>query len=103
MVDVSFISLTKILGNCFSFLVKGGHLIALVKPQFEAGRERIGRKGVVRELDVHTEIIDSINLFAHKTGFKPIQSEPSPITGKKSGNIEYLVHMKKPYIGERVT
>ena len=98
VVDVSFISLTKILKNCFSFLTEGGQLIALIKPQFEAGRDRIGKKGTVKELDVHAEIIDSIGLFAGELGFRMIKTEPSPITGKKSGNIEYLAHMEKPII-----
>jgi len=96
VVDVSFISLTKILKNCFSFLAKGGQLIALIKPQFEAGRDRIGKKGIVKERDVHAEIIDSIGQFAREIGFRSIKIEPSPITGKKSGNIEYLAYMEKP-------
>jgi len=96
VIDVSFISLTKLLKNCFSFLVKGGDLIGLVKPQFEAGRERVAKGGVVKEQAVHDEIIASVSEYAQSTGFITKQVEVSPIMGKKSKNLEYLIHLVKP-------
>ena len=96
VIDVSFISLTKLLKNCFSFLVKGGDLIGLVKPQFEAGRERVAKGGVVKEQAVHDKIIASVSEYAQSTGFITKQVEVSPIMGKKSKNLEYLIHLVKP-------
>lgn len=96
VIDVSFISLTKILGNCLNFLTKNGELIALIKPQFEAGKENIHRGGIVTRDDIKTDVIVSIKNFAEKIGFV-CESEviSSPIQGKKSGNQEFLIHLKK--------
>jgi 23S rRNA (cytidine1920-2'-O)/16S rRNA (cytidine1409-2'-O)-methyltransferase len=96
VIDVSFISLKKILGNCMNFLVAGGHLVALIKPQFEAGRSRVGKGGVVNSPEIHQEIIRSIENYAESVGFIPSKVIPSPIYGKKSGNQEFLIHLTKP-------
>ena len=95
VIDVSFISLKKILGNCMKFLVKGGNLVALIKPQFEAGRNRVKKGGLVNDPDIHREIVRSIEAHAVSVGFRLIKVTASPITGKKSGNQEFLLHLKK--------
>ena len=96
VIDVSFISLTKILGNCLNFLTKNGELIALIKPQFEAGKENITKGGIVIREDIKAEVIITIKNFAEKIGFV-CEGEvvSSPIQGKKSGNQEFLIHLKK--------
>jgi 23S rRNA (cytidine1920-2'-O)/16S rRNA (cytidine1409-2'-O)-methyltransferase len=96
VVDVSFISLKKILPNCFPFLKKSGELIALVKPQFEAGREHIKKGGIVSEPSVRQHVIQSIIDFAKEIGFDYRDYCLSPIQGKKSGNTEFLIHLLKP-------
>lgn len=93
-VDVSFISLTKILIPARRILKTGGHMVCLIKPQFEAGREKVGKNGVVREPQVHREVIGKIVDFAHLTGFSVLGLEYSPIKGPE-GNIEYLIHLAK--------
>ena len=93
-VDVSFISLTKVLGPARELLADGGEMVCLIKPQFEAGREKVGKKGVVRDKSVHEEVIDKIISFALSIGFSVLHLEYSPIKGPE-GNIEYLVHLKK--------
>ena len=102
VVDVSFISLTKLLKNCFQLLVNGGDLICLIKPQFEAGKDRVSRGGVVKDTTVHKEIIETVNGYAQKIGFIAKQLEISPLPGKKSKNQEYLVHLQKPRIAENI-
>ncbi|MBQ0043319.1 MAG: TlyA family RNA methyltransferase [Lachnospiraceae bacterium] len=92
--DVSFISLTKILGVAYSLLKDGGEMVCLIKPQFEAGRDKVGKKGVVRDPKVHEEVVRSITSFAFETGFTLKGLEHSPIKGPE-GNIEYLLYMKK--------
>jgi 23S rRNA (cytidine1920-2'-O)/16S rRNA (cytidine1409-2'-O)-methyltransferase len=72
----------------------GGEVVALIKPQFEAGREKVGKKGVVREPETHFEVIEKVALFADSIGFKILDIEYSPIKGPE-GNIEYLIHLKK--------
>lgn len=94
-IDVSFISLTRILKNCLTFLIDGGDLIALIKPQFEAGRKNIGRGGVVKDQGIRRRVIDTIKQHAESLSFEVRQIEPSPIQGKRSGNVEYLIHMRK--------
>lgn len=94
-IDVSFISLTKVLGPVKELLVPGGEITALIKPQFEAGREKVGKKGVVREKSTHLEVIEMVISFAKEIGFKVLDLEYSPIKGPE-GNIEYLVHLRKP-------
>ena len=68
--------------------------MALIKPQFEAGREKVGKKGVVREKSTHHEVIEQVIVYAISIGFKVLELEYSPIKGPE-GNIEYLVHLKK--------
>lgn len=93
-VDVSFISLTKILIPARSLLREGGQMVCLIKPQFEAGREKVGKNGVVRDTKVHEEVIHKIIDFADSIGFEVLHLDYSPIKGPE-GNIEYLLHMKK--------
>lgn len=93
-IDVSFISLKLILPVLFGFLKQGGKCVALIKPQFEAGRDKVGKKGVVRDLSTHIEVIDSIVGFALETGFSVLGLTFSPIKGPE-GNIEYLIFLSK--------
>ncbi len=93
-VDVSFISLTKILLPARALLCKAGEMVCLIKPQFEAGRDKVGKKGVVREPKVHKEVIRRIIDYADFIGFDILHLDFSPIKGPE-GNIEYLVHLKK--------
>ncbi|MCI9338664.1 MAG: TlyA family RNA methyltransferase [Lachnospiraceae bacterium] len=93
-VDVSFISLTKILLPARNLLKPGGEMVCLIKPQFEAGREKVGKKGVVREAAVHEEVIRRIVDFADLAGFAVLDLDFSPVRGPE-GNIEYLLHLKK--------
>ena len=93
-VDVSFISLTKVLGPARELLRDGGEMVCLIKPQFEAGREKVGKKGVVRDLAVHEEVIAKVVDFAVEQRFFVRDLEYSPIKGPE-GNIEYLVYIKK--------
>lgn len=93
-IDVSFISLTKVLGPVRELLTPEGEIVSLIKPQFEAGREKVGKKGVVRDPAVHEEVINKVVAFAHSLGFETKALEYSPIKGPE-GNIEYLLWMKK--------
>lgn len=93
-VDVSFISLTKVLGPARELLSENGEMVCLIKPQFEAGREKVGKKGVVRDRTVHEEVIRKVEAFAIEQGFWVWNLEYSPIKGPE-GNIEYLVYIKK--------
>ena len=93
-VDVSFISLTKVLGPARELLRENGQMVCLIKPQFEAGREKVGKKGVVRDKKVHEEVIESVIAFAREIGFAVRGLEYSPIKGPE-GNIEYLVWIEK--------
>lgn len=93
-VDVSFISLTKILNVVYDLLVPGGSAAVLIKPQFEAGKEKVGKKGVVREPEIHEEVIKNVLGFAAVTGFKIRGLDFSPVKGPE-GNIEYLAYLEK--------
>ena len=93
-VDVSFISLTKVLGPARALLKDNGQMVCLIKPQFEAGREKVGKKGVVRDKAVHEEVINKVIDFALEIGFSVRNLEYSPIKGPE-GNIEYLVYIEK--------
>lgn len=93
-VDVSFISLKIILPVLFALLREGGEAVCLIKPQFEAGKENVGKKGVVRDPSVHTEVVKTVTQFALETGFSVLHLSFSPIKGPE-GNIEYLMHIKK--------
>lgn len=92
--DVSFISLTKVLVPARELLNDNGEMVCLIKPQFEAGREKVGKKGVVRDPKVHEEVIEKIVIFALENGFSVLNLEFSPIKGPE-GNIEYLVYLRK--------
>lgn len=93
-VDVSFISLKIILPVLITLLKDGASAVCLIKPQFEAGREKVGKKGVVRELSTHKEVVREIVSFAAQTGFSVCGLSFSPIKGPE-GNIEYLMYIKK--------
>ena len=93
-VDVSFISLDKILTPAYALLKEQGEMVALIKPQFEAGREKVGKKGVVRDPKVHEEVIAKIVRHADEISFEVLDLSYSPIRGPE-GNIEYLIHLKK--------
>ena len=93
-VDVSFISLTKILLPARRLLSESGEMVCLIKPQFEAGRDKVGKKGVVREKKVHEEVIQKILVFARLVGFDVLDLAFSPIKGPE-GNIEYLIYIRK--------
>ena len=92
--DVSFISLTKILIPARNLLKDGGQMVCLIKPQFEAGKEKVGKKGVVRDPGVDGEVIEKVIDFADYIGFQVRDLEHSPIKGPE-GNIEYLVFLEK--------
>ena len=92
--DVSFISLDKILPTAFTLLRDKARMVCLIKPQFEAGREQVGKKGVVRDPKVHEEVIIKINTVAQECGFAPLDLTYSPIRGPE-GNIEYLLLLEK--------
>ena len=93
-VDVSFISLTKILIPARNLLKPGGQMVCLIKPQFEAGRDKVGKKGVVREVSTHREVIAKVADYADMIGYSVLHLEYSPIRGPE-GNIEYLLHLEK--------
>lgn len=93
-VDVSFISLTKILGPAYNLLKTDAQMVCLIKPQFEAGKEKVGKKGVVRDPAVHVEVIEMVMDYAVSIGFEILNLDYSPIRGPE-GNIEYLLHIYK--------
>ncbi len=92
-VDVSFISLTKVLPPAKLLLKDDAQMVCLIKPQFEAGREKVGKKGVVRDLAVHKEVIEKVIGFASAIGFDILALDYSPVKGPE-GNIEYLVYLQ---------
>ncbi len=92
-IDVAFISLTKVLLPVKGLLVPDGEVVCLIKPQFEAGREQVGKKGVVRDKNVHVDVIEMVIDYAKSIGFSILRLDYSPIKGPE-GNIEYLLHIK---------
>ncbi|MCA1320593.1 TlyA family RNA methyltransferase [Bacillus tianshenii] len=92
-IDVSFISLKLILPVLKTLLVQDSDIVALVKPQFEAGREQVGKKGIVRDPDIHEAVLEMIRDFSLKEGYDVQDLSFSPITGGE-GNIEFLLHLK---------
>lgn len=92
--DVSFISLEKILPVAYELLKDKGQMVCLIKPQFEAGREKVGKKGVVRDKKVHEEVIEKIVTFSIGAGFNILGLTFSPVKGPE-GNIEYLMWIEK--------
>ena len=93
-IDVAFISLTKVLEPVKALMKEGASMVCLIKPQFEAGREKVGKKGVVRDPAVHRDVIESIISYAGSLGFTICGLDFSPIRGPE-GNIEYLLYIKK--------
>lgn len=103
-VDVSFISLKHILPNLNTLLASDGQAVCLIKPQFEAGKEKVGKKGVVRDLNVHLEVVENVINLAVENGFSVMGLQFSPIKGPE-GNIEYLIYLNKssnPIVSENV-
>lgn len=92
-VDVAFISLTKVLAPVKALMKEDGQIVCLIKPQFEAGREKVGKKGVVRDRKVHEEVIETVMNYALGLGFHILGLDHSPIRGPE-GNIEYLLYME---------
>jgi 23S rRNA (cytidine1920-2'-O)/16S rRNA (cytidine1409-2'-O)-methyltransferase len=93
-IDVAFISLTKVLQPVRNLLKDHCEVVCLIKPQFEAGREKVGKKGVVRDPQVHIDVIEKIIAYAVSIGFRVLNLDYSPIKGPE-GNIEYLLHIRK--------
>lgn len=93
-IDVSFISLKLVFPKVDELLTQNGDCVALIKPQFEAGRDKVGKKGVVRDINVHKEVIENVFNFTKELGFKIVELDYSPIKGPE-GNIEYLMHIRK--------
>ena len=92
-IDVSFISLHLILPNLHSIIKEGGSVVALIKPQFEAGREKVGKHGIVHDPKTHLEVVQDIMAFSASVGYDVCELDFSPITGGQ-GNIEFLIHLK---------
>lgn len=97
-IDVSFISLTKVLPAVLGVLGERGQLVCLIKPQFEAGREKVGKKGVVRDINVHKEVIEKIAAYVRTQNLGILGLSFSPIKGPE-GNIEYLIYLDKSQTG----
>lgn len=93
-IDVSFISLGLILPALHGILADGGQVVALVKPQFEAGREQIGKNGIVKDPAIHQRVLQEVTALAVAEGFSAMQLDFSPIQGGQ-GNIEFLLHLEK--------
>ncbi|PWU68562.1 TlyA family RNA methyltransferase [Gracilibacillus dipsosauri] len=98
-VDVSFISLKLILPPLFKLLKENSDCVILIKPQFEAGKEEVGKKGIVREAAIHERVLNDILTFSHQTGFEFLNLTFSPITGG-DGNIEFLAWLRKSSVNE---
>ena len=98
-VDVSFISLTKVLEPAKALLREGAQMVCLIKPQFEAGKDKVGKKGVVREQSTHREVIEKVIAYARGLGFRVLHLDDSPVKGPE-GNIEYLVHLANDNLPE---
>jgi 23S rRNA (cytidine1920-2'-O)/16S rRNA (cytidine1409-2'-O)-methyltransferase len=95
-IDVAFISLTKVLAPVKALMTEQGQIVCLIKPQFEAGREKVGKKGVVREPETHEEVIVKVMDYARSLGFHILGLDHSPIRGPE-GNIEYLLYMENDH------
>ena len=93
-IDVAFISLVLVLPVAYNLLKDDGEVVALIKPQFEAGKEKVGKKGVVKDIAVHKEVVEKIYDFSIELGFSVLGLDFSPIKGPE-GNIEYLIYLKK--------
>ncbi len=93
-IDVAFISLKLVLPVAYSLMGEGAQMVALIKPQFEAGRENVGKKGVVRDINVHKDVVKTVTQFTQDMGFTVKGLDFSPIRGPE-GNIEYLMYVSK--------
>lgn len=100
-IDVAFISLEKVLPVAYEILSEGGEVVALIKPQFEAGRDKVGKKGVVRDKKIHAEVLEKILNFSREINFKICGLDFSPIKGPE-GNIEYLTFLSKNFDAENI-
>ena len=100
-IDVSFISLKLVLPSAFALLKDGGECVALIKPQFAAGKAHLSKNGIVRDTKVHKKVCDNIAEFASAVGFERSEIIPSPITGG-DGNTEYLIYLKRLKAGDRL-
>ncbi len=100
-VDVSFISLSKILPAAYPLLKEDAKMVCLIKPQFEAGRDQVGKKGVVRDPKVHRDVIEAVFGYAKEMGFRLLDLDYSPIRGPE-GNIEYLMEIEKSEGEDRI-
>ena len=101
-IDVSFISLSLILPPLYEILVADGDVMALIKPQFEAGKEFVGKHGIVKDPKVHQAVIEKVIDLSLETGFSVENLSFSPITGGE-GNIEFLIHLKKTSLPANVS
>lgn len=101
-IDVSFISLKLVLPVAYNLLKDGGEIAALIKPQFEAGKGQVGKKGVVRDKSIHYEVIHNVLSFAAETGFDVCGLSFSPVKGPE-GNIEYLAYLRKTEPSHKIT
>ena len=101
-IDVSFISLKLVLPAAYNLLSPDGEIVALIKPQFEAGKGQVGKKGVVRDKTIHFDVIRGVLDFATENGFKLLGLSFSPIKGPE-GNIEYLAYIRKSDEAEKIT
>ncbi len=99
-VDTSFISLRLVLPKVWELLRPGGEAVVLVKPQFEVGREHVGKGGVVRDPQLRQEALESVLRAARDLGFIVRGTMPSPVPGAKKGNMEFLAHLKRPSLAE---
>ncbi|MFQ5455878.1 MAG: TlyA family RNA methyltransferase [Nitrospirota bacterium] len=93
-IDLSFISLKKVISGILGFLKDRGEIIALIKPQFEAGKSDVGKGGIVRSEEIHKRVLNEIKRFTEKLGLTTIGIIPSPISGRK-GNQEYLIYLNQ--------
>lgn len=103
-IDVSFISLKLVLPVAKDLLKDSGELVALIKPQFEAGRDKVGKKGIIRDKKIHKEVLEAITNFSKEIGFGINMLSFSPVTGTK-GNIEFLIYLKKDnksFLGDKI-
>lgn len=101
-IDVSFISLRHMFPVASKILKDTGAVMCLIKPQFEAGREQVGKKGIVRDSKVHVEVIDNVIVYASDNGLYPHGLDYSPVKGTK-GNIEYLLYLRKTESSEKIS
>ena len=101
-IDVSFISLRYMFPVASKILKDTGAVMCLIKPQFEAGREQVGKKGIVRDSKVHVEVIENVIVYASDNGLYPHGLDYSPVKGTK-GNIEYLLYLRKTESSEKIS